>query len=324
MRVLVTGASGFVGRATCRRLEELGHPVRAAVRSADRSVDAASECVSVGEIGPGTVWEPFVREVDVVIHLAARVHMMEDRAADPLAAFRLVNTAGTLALAEAAADAAVRRFVFVSSIKVNGEETRAGRPFTERDPPGPVDPYGQSKWEAEQALGDLSRRTGMEVCVVRPPLVYGPGVRANFLRLLQAVARGLPLPLGGLTNRRSILFVDNLADALATCAFHPAAAGETFLVADEPSLTPPELIRSLAAALGRRPRLVPVPASLMQLAGRVTGREAAVQRLCGTLEIDPTHIRTTLDWTQPFSTEAGLERTARWYREDAPGVRRSA
>lgn len=321
MRVLVTGAGGFVGRALVQRLGERGHVVRAAVRTPDRVPAGAPERVTIGNIGPDTAWEEALDGVDAVIHLAARVHVMEDRASDPLTLYRRINAEGTRALAAASARAGVRRLVFVSSIKVNGEETVPGRPFTPGDAPCPADPYGRSKAEAEAALREVAEATGLQVCVVRPPLVYGPGVRANFLRLLEAVDRGIPIPLGALCNRRSLVYVGNLADALATCAEHPAAAGETFLVADEPPFTPPELVRAIAVALGRRPRLLPVPARLLAALGRTAGRTDAVRRVAGWLEVDGSHLRRTLGWEPPVGVEEAMRATVRGYREGRAGGR---
>lgn len=318
MRVLVTGAGGFVGRVLCARLAERGHTVRAAVRAAGRAPAGVAEVAVVGEIGPATEWAEALRGVDAVIHLAARVHVMDDRAGDPLAEYRRTNLQGTERLARQAAEHGLRRLVFASSIKVLGEATH-GAPFTEETAPAPADPYGVSKREAEEALRTVEAQGALEVCVVRPPLVYGPGVKANFARLMGAVARGVPLPLGALRNRRSLVYVGNLADALVECATHPAAAGETFLVADEPALTPAELVRAIAGALGRPARLLPVPGALLRAVGRATGRTAAVDRLAGSLEVDSGRIRRALGWTPPFTTAQGLAETARWFRGEGRG-----
>lgn len=309
MRVLVTGAAGFVGRAVCARLADAGMEVRGAVRAGAGPV---VDVVAMGDLGPDTRWERALDGVDAVVHLAARVHMMSDAASSPLDEYRRVNRDATLALARQAADAGVRRFVFASSVKVNGEGTPRDRPFRPDDPPAPADPYGVSKREAEDGLAALP---GIEPVVVRPPLVYGPGVRANFLRLLQAVDRGIPLPLGAVDNLRSLVYVGNLADAMAACVTHPAAAGETFLVSDGSVMSTAELVRALGAALGRRPRLLPVPPAALRLAGAVTGRGAAVDRLTGSLVVDDAHLRQRLGWTPPFSVREGLEATVRAYRE---------
>jgi nucleoside-diphosphate-sugar epimerase len=318
MRVLVTGAGGFVGRVLCARLAERGHTVRAAVRAPGGAPAGVAEVAVVGEIGPATEWGEALRGVDAVIHLAARVHVMDDRATDPLAEYRRTNVGGTERLARQAAEHGVRRLVFASSIKVLGEATH-GAPFREETTPAPADPYGVSKREAEAALRAVEATGALEVCVVRPPLVYGPGVKANFARLMGAVARGVPLPLGALRNRRSLVYVGNLADALVECAAHPAAAGETFLVADEPALTPAELVRAIAGALGRPARLLPVAAALLRAVGRATGRTGAVDRLAGSLEVDSGRIRRVLRWTPPFTTAQGLAETARWFRGEGRG-----
>lgn len=309
LTVLVTGATGFVGRALVPALAERGHAVRSAVRRAGSGLLGE---VAVGEIGPETDWSAALQGVDVVIHLAARVHVMQDTAADPLAAFRRVNTDGTERLARQAAEAGVRRLVLVSSIKVNGE--RAERPFTELDPPRPEDPYGISKAEAEAVLRRVAEEAGLEAVVVRPPLVYGPGVGGNFARLLALVERGLPLPLGAVDNRRSLVGRCNLVDFLVRCAEHPAAAGETFLVSDGEDLSTAELIRRLARALDRPVRLWPVPPALLYAAGRVTGRTAVVERLCGSLQIDSRKGRERLGWAPPATVEEELARTAAAWR----------
>jgi nucleoside-diphosphate-sugar epimerase len=314
MRVLVTGASGFVGSAVLPALRAKGHMVRAAVR---READCdADEQVRVGDLSPDTDWRDAVRGIDAVVHLAARVHVMRDTSADPLAEFRRSNVEGTLALARAAAGAGVKRMVFLSSIKVNGEATTA-RPFTERDPPAPKDPYGVSKAEAEAGLARIATETGLELVVLRPPLVYGPGVRANFLRLVRLADRGVPLPFGAVDNRRSMVFVGNLADAIVRCVEHPAAAGRTFLVSDGEDLSTSNLIARLAKALGKRASLMPVPPGLMRAAARILGKSAEADRLLGSLRIDSSTLRTSLAWQPPFTVDQGLVATAAWYRSSA-------
>ena len=271
--------------------------------------DGPSNAVTVGEIGSSTDWSLALQGARTVIHCAARVHVMQDSAADPLAAFRAVNLEGTRRLAEVAAEVGVRRLVFLSSIKVNGESTAPGSPFRASDPPRPSDAYAVSKWEAEQALHEVASRSGLEVVVVRPPLVYGPGVRANFERLMRWVARGAPIPLGSVDNRRSMVGLDNLVDLLVRCVDHPAAAGQTFLVSDRRDLSTPEWIRMLAAAMGRPARLLPVPPAWLRLGGRLTGRRAEVERLIGSLQLDIEPTCETLDWSPPVSVEEGLSRT---------------
>jgi nucleoside-diphosphate-sugar epimerase len=312
-RVLVTGATGFVGRHLCAALAARGVGVRAAVRGRPEvPVPGAAEVVEVGDIGPATAWGAALDGVDAVIHLAARVHVMSDDSADPLSEYRRVNTAGTERLARQAAAAGVRRMVLASSVKVNGEETAPGAAFGASDVPAPADPYGVSKHEAEEALFSVA---GIEGVVVRPPLVYGPGVRANFLALVRAVDRGVPLPLGRISNRRSLVYAGNLADALALCAAHPAAAGRTYLVSDGEPLSTPGLVRALARALGRPARLLPVPPAALRAAGALAGRRAAVARLCGSLVVDDAPLRAELGWAPPLGVDAGLAETVRAYRE---------
>jgi nucleoside-diphosphate-sugar epimerase len=247
--------------------------------------------------------------VDAVVHLAARVHIMEERAADPLAAFRAVNTSGTLNLARQAAETGVRRFVFVSSVKVNGEETTPGSPFRHDDLPNPEDPYGISKREAEDGLLELAAQSGMDVVIVRPPLVYGPGVKANFAAMMRAVQRGLPLPLGAVThNRRSLVALDNLVDLLITCLDHPAAANQTFLVSDGEDLSTADLLRWLGRAMNKPARLFPVPVPLLRAGAALLGKRDVARRLLGNLQIDISHTRETLGWTPPITVDEGLRR----------------
>lgn len=310
MKILVTGANGFVGQATCAALRQAGHSVLPAVRVPYGLADE----VVVGNIHAQTDWRAALAGVDAVVHLAARVHLMDDKAADPLAQYRAVNVAGTLQLAQQAHTAGVKRFVYISSIKVNGEERACA--YTETDAPAPEDHYARSKWEAEQGLHQLAAATGLEVVILRPPLVYGPGVGANFLALMRAIARGLPLPLGAIDeqhSRRSLIFVGNLADAIACCLVHPAAAGETFLVSDDDDVATSELARRIGAALGRQARLISVPYRLLNMLGRITKKSALVRRLTEPLTSDSQAIRRTLGWTPPFTLDKGLQATAAWF-----------
>lgn len=308
-RVLVTGGTGWVGRALIAALHGQGHDVAAAVRKPVR-LDGARTVV-LGPLGAPTAWPAELDDRQVLVHLAARVHVMNDTATDPLQAFREVNTLGTLQLARQAAAAGVRRFVFVSSVKVNGEATPPGRPFTAGDAPAPEDPYGISKAEAESGLRQIGAQTGMEVVIVRPPLVYGPGVKANFASLMRAVRRGLPLPLGAVTdNRRSLVALDNLVDLLLTCTHHPAAAGQTFLVSDGEDLSTTGLLQRLGQAMGRPARLLPVPAGLLKLGATLVGKPGVAQRLLGNLQVDIAHTRRTLGWAPPLSVDEGLRRAA--------------
>lgn len=307
-RILVTGASGFIGRALLARLAAEGQAVRAAVRGG--AADLGVEQVRVGDLGPDTDWDAAVRGRDVVIHTAARVHMINERAADPLTEFRRANVEGTLRLARSAAAAGVRRFVFVSSIKVNGEETQPGRPFRADDPSAPADPYGVSKLEAEQGLRRIAAESGIQFTIVRPPLVYGPGVKANFLDLMRALHRGVPLPIGAIHNKRTLVALDNLVDLLATCTIHPAAANAVLLAGDGEDLSTTELALRLAAALGVRARLLPVPAALLERAARLLGRGAVARRLCKWLQVDIGPTCERLSWSPPVGVDEALRRTA--------------
>lgn len=319
MKVLITGASGFVGEALVRNLNVQGHEVRAANRR-DCKTEADSNYI-VGDLGPDTNWRDALTDCDVVIHLAARVHVMEEQATDPREEFFAVNLHGTCNLARQAAAASVKRFVYVSSIKVNGEETSIGQPFTESDHPQPQDPYAISKWQAEQALHAISQETGMEIVIVRPPLVYGPSVKANFLKLLALVDRGIPLPLGRVENSRSLIYVGNLVDALITCATHPAAAGQTYLVSDDADVSTSQLIQAVADALHRPSRVFPMPIALMRGAAALIGKSAAIDRLTQSLVIDSSKIRSELGWQPPYSMAQGLQATAEWYRQSVKSGR---
>lgn len=309
MSVFVTGANGFVGRALCAELRRRGTAVIAAMRE-PLSTDALA--VRMPDLGPESDWTPLLtsRSIDKVIHLAARVHVMNDRVEDPLAEFRRVNTAGTLRLARQAAAAGVRRFVYVSSIKVNGEQTLLGHPFVARVEQAPIDPYGQSKFEAEEGLAAVAHETGMEITVVRPPLVYGPGVRANFLSMMRWIKRGVPLPFGAIDNRRSLVALDNLVDLLIVCAEHPAAAGRTFLVSDGEDLSTTDLLRRIGLALGKPARLIPVPPAILTFAATLAGRADMARRLCGSLQVDVMETRSVLGWQPVVDVDVALRKTA--------------
>ncbi|MDP2830248.1 MAG: SDR family oxidoreductase [Sulfuricellaceae bacterium] len=305
--VLVTGANGFIGCALCPALAATGFAVRRAVRAG-----SLPESVAVGDIGPDTDWRMALAGCDAVVHLAARVHVPRAEAAGTEAAFRTVNTAGTLNLARQAAAAGVSRFVFVSSIKVNGEGRAA--PYHEADAAAPQDAYARSKWAAEQGLWAIAGETGLAVVVLRPPLVYGPGVGANFQRLLGWVAHGWPLPFAQVDNRRSLLYLGNLVDAIRVCLAHPAAAGKTYLVADGEEVSTPELLRRLARALRRPVRLHPLPVSWLRLAAAVSGRGAELDRLLGSLTVDTRGIRHDLGWHPPYTLDQGLAETCRHWQ----------
>ncbi len=307
--VLVTGATGFVGRATCEYLISKGHAVTAAVRS---PLDLQIPTIVVGDVGPQTDWVNALKRCDTVVHLAAHVHVMRAHPGQT-ADFYRVNTQGSERLALQAARAGVRRLIYLSSVKVNGEST-PGRAFSERDVPAPVDEYGISKAKAEERLKTIASETGIELVILRPPLVYGPGVKANFLQLLRVVNAGMPLPFSTIDNRRSLLGVGNLAHAIEGCLVHPAAANRTFFVSDDHDVSTPGLIREIAAALGRPARLFPFPPALLHAAGRVTGRAEQIARLTGSLQIDVSALKAALGWRPLHSLRRGLEQTVAWFR----------
>ena len=310
--ILVTGATGFVGRALCERLK--GHDaLRIAVRNPVAGAWAEPSDVVQAALDPAQDWRPALEGITTTVHCAARVHVMNDDAADPLREFRRINADGTLRLAAQAAEAGAGRFVFISSIKVNGESTVPGRPFTAQQAPAPIDPYGVSKWEAEQQLRKLSAETGMELVIIRPVLVYGPGVKANFLSMMKWLYKGVPLPLGAIHNKRSLVSLDNLVDLIVTCIDHPRAANQTFLVSDGEDLSTTELLQRMSRALGKRPRLLPVPAWTLETAAKVVGKQSIAQRLCGSLQVDISHTRERLGWTPPVSVDAALRKTAQHF-----------
>jgi nucleoside-diphosphate-sugar epimerase len=281
-----------------------------------RAADSSNENINTTVIGPidnATDWAVALRGVNVAIHLAARVHVMKNSASDPLAEFLKVNLHGTANLARQAAQAGVKRLVYVSSIKVNGEKTHEGQKYSETSPPAPHDPYAISKWEAEQALHRVAGETSLEVVIVRPPLVYGPGVKGNFAQMLNVVAKRIPLPLASVLNQRSLIYVGNLADALIACATHSATAGQTYLVCDGEDISTPDLLRQLATGMGVPSRLFPCPPALLRLAGKLTGKSQQVERLLGSLQIDDAKIRRELNWHPPFSLDQGLQATALAY-----------
>lgn len=313
-RVLVTGSNGFVGQTVCATLTEAGFAVRAAVRNGDTpQTPLFEDTVAVGYIGPDTDWTAALAGVDAVVHLAGRVHVLRETFRDPHAEFHKVNVLGTEHLAREAAAAGARRMVYVSSIGVNGRAT-PGFAFTEDHSPSPHNSYAISKWEAEQELHEVARVTGIEVVVLRPPLIYGPGVKANFLRLLELVDRKVPLPLGGVKNRRSLLYVGNLSDVIVRCIESPEAAGETFLVSDGHDVSTPDLIRLIGEALGDTPTLLPVPMSVMRLAGRVSGTIGAIEPLLDSLTVDSGKVRRTLNWKPPYTMAQGMRETAVWFK----------
>jgi nucleoside-diphosphate-sugar epimerase len=309
-RILVTGASGFVGQALVAHLVGLdATEVIAMMRAAPAIRLAGARYVAGGDMTAGRLRAATLEGVEVIVHAAARVHVLNDDKAMSATEFDRVNVTATLELARQAVAAGVRRFVFLSSIGVNGVQTDIGKPFTEADPPNPHNPYANSKLKAEQGLLLLSEQSGLEVVIIRPPLVYGPGVRANFAALMRAVQRGWPLPLACVHNLRSMVAMDNLVSFIATCVDHPQAANTTFLVSDGRDVSSPDLVRGLAQALGVAARLVPVPVSALQFVGRALGRGDVIQRVCGNLRVDISKARRVLAWQPPVSMDEGLRRT---------------
>lgn len=310
--VLITGANGFVGAQLCERLKQR-ISIRAVVRNTHQAILKGVETLSVDNIGPNTNWHGCLDDINTVIHLAARVHVMQDRSPNPLDDFRETNVEGTRRLAEHAAKAGVKRFIFVSTIKVNGEITLLNQPFTAEDTPAPQEPYGYSKMEAEHALRKVSEETGLEIVIIRPPLVYGPGVKANFESLLRTLTRKIPLPLGAIRNRRSLVGLDNLIDLIITCMDHPAASNQTFLVSDGEDLSTPDLIERLATAMGQPARLFSVPPAMLIAGASLIGKREMAHRLCSSLQIDISKTCALLGWRPPESVDIGLAKVAHWY-----------
>jgi nucleoside-diphosphate-sugar epimerase len=310
--ILVTGANGFLGRALRLELQARQFAVRGALRT-----EAKSGEINVGDIGPSTDWQAALVGVDVIVHTAARVHIMQDTAGNPLRQYRDVNVEGTLNLARQAAATGVKRFIFISSIKVNGESTKPGKPFTVADQPNPEDPYGISKWEAEVGLQRLSNETSLEVVIIRAPLVYGPGVKANFLRMMRWVNRGLPLPLGSIDNKRSLVALDNLADLIINCIEHPAAANQVFLAGDGQDVSTTELLRGIGKALDKPARLLPCPLSLLSFAAGLLGKKETLRRLTDSLQVDVSSARSLLGWKPPVSLEEGLRKVAQDFKQQS-------
>jgi len=311
MKVLVTGASGFVGAALLTKLSEIGCDTLGAFRFFVPTLVAGAKGVVVGDLGDSQEWRAALIGVATVVHTAARVHVMSDKCSDSLREFRRVNVDGTATLAYQAAAAGVKRFVYLSSIKVNGEFTEKGKFFTADDKPAPEDPYGVSKYEAEQLLWKIGAETGMEIVVIRPPLVYGPGVKANFQSMLCWLARRFPLPLAALIhNRRSLVALDNLVDLIVTCIFHSAAANQIFLVSDGEDLSTAQLLMRIGSAMGTSVRLFYLPSPLLKLGATLLNKRGVYQRLCGSLRLDISKTKQLLGWAPPLSVDEGLRRTA--------------
>lgn len=313
-RILVTGANGFIGSHMMSVLKQHAYYPLGSIRSDTARLESAvaDDCVCVGEAGPNTDWGEALSDIDAVVHLAARVHVIRDVVSDQLDTYRRVNVLGTSSLAEQAIEKGVKRFVYVSSIKVNGEQT-TDCPLTEDAMPAPADPYGQSKLEAELRILELARNSSMDVVIVRPPLVYGPGVGGNFRRLLELVERGFPLPLASIRNARSMVSLDNLTDFLITCLEHPRAPGETFLVSDGIDWSTPDLIRAIAKTLGVSQRLFPFPLPLLYFMGRLSGQNDIINRLCQSLVVDISKSRDYLSWKPLQSPHDALRQTVDWY-----------
>jgi nucleoside-diphosphate-sugar epimerase len=307
--ILVTGASGFIGRNLCVFLKGKRYFVRGAVRSNVRDVSGVSEYIQIGDISELTDWQPVLSGIDVVIHLAGRAHITNNKAAGSLEVFRKVNVLGAKKLAQAAAKAGVKRFIFASSVKVNGEGRNT--PYTEKDLPAPEDAYGISKLEAEDALKEVARETGLEVVILRLPLVYGPGVKANFKNLIKLAGCGLPLPFKSINNKRSLLYVGNLADAIIACVDHPKAAGEAFLVSDGQDIATPDLIKMIASAMGKKANLFSFPLGILELLCKAIGKSQELEKLTGILLVDSSKIKNLLSWNPPFTLEEGIRETVR-------------
>jgi len=314
MKILVTGANGFIGQFLCRAFLTKGDRVRGAFRSEEKYVRISSEmeCCSVGDIGPQTDWRPALNGIDIVVHLAGRAHILDNRIDHSLAAFRNVNVLGTERLVRAAAEGGIKKFIFISSVKVNGEGSPL--PYTEKDAFNPQDDYAISKREAEDVVARIAAETGLKTVILRLPLVYGPGVKANFKNLIKIVDAGLPLPLKGINNKRSFIYLENLVGAIMTCAQHPKASGEIFLVSDGRDISTPDLIRMIAVAKNKKPRLFFVPPAFLKVLAKVTGKEGAFLRLTGSLVVDSSKIRKILGWKPPFTFEEGMKKTVEDYK----------
>jgi nucleoside-diphosphate-sugar epimerase len=307
--LLLTGATGFVGQGILKQALKQSLDVSCVSRQKMRILNGSNglmQNILIQDLAPDTDWSMSLSGITTVLHCAARVHVMQETSADPLTLFRQVNVAATMNLARQAALAGVRQFIFISSVKVNGEQTTLGHPYTEESKPQPEDAYGISKYEAELALLELGRNTGMAITIIRPPLVYGPGVRANFLSLLQSVRRGLPLPLGRIHNKRSFVYLDNLVSLVLCCLDNPKASNQVFLASDGEDLSTTELLQACATALGVQSRLLPFPASLLSFAARLLGKKSMADRLCQSLQVDISKAKQVLNWTPPYTVAQGL------------------
>jgi nucleoside-diphosphate-sugar epimerase len=310
-RVLVTGANGFIGRNLCVSLKEKGYFVRATVRNNTCNVFGVDEYIQVGDINESTDWQQALAGVDTVIHLAARVHVMNDSEANPINLFRKVNVLGTERLARMAVKAGAKRFIFISSVKVNGEGSQL--PYTEKDIPAPQDAYGVSKREAEDLLARIAAETGLQTVILRLPLVYGPGVKANFKNLIKIAGSGLPLPFKSVNNRRSFIYLGNLVDAVSTCIIHPMAVNETFMVSDGQDVSTPDLIKMIACAMRKKPVLFSLSPGILKALCKIAGKTKELEKLTGSLYVDISKIRNLLGWKPPFTLEEGIKETVKGY-----------
>ena len=320
MKILVTGATGFMGSPLIQLLISQRHQVIGTMRSQPSipvNTSVGLEFKAMGDIHDSLDWMPCLAGVDAVIHLANRAHVMHESDANPLALYRSINTDGTLQLARQAAAAGVKRFIFTSSVKVNGESTLPGQKFSPASEHIPGDPYGLSKYEAEQGLKELSLKTGMEVVIIRPPLIYGPGVKANFLKMMQWVEKGIPLPLGSITNQRSLLGIDNLLDFISVCLTHPKAAGQTFLISDDHDVSTTELLKEIACAMHRSSRLLGVPQFVLEKSLFLLGQGHIADRLCASLQLDITLAKSLLSWNPPFSFQDQMSKTVAAYLSES-------
>lgn len=309
--ILVTGSSGLVGQSLTTQLLHAGYEVRGVARSSPPNlVGSRYEFAPIGDFSEVSNWQSLLAGVSTIVHTIARVHIMDDKAVSPLEEFRKLNVQATLALAAQAAAEGVKRFIFISSIKVNGESTQDEKPFLETDDTVPTDPYGLSKFEAEQGLLAIAQQTNMEVVIIRPPLIYGPGVKANFASMMKWVKRGIPLPFGAVDNKRSLIALENLVDFITRCIEHPKAANEIFLISDGQAISTTELMQVVAKAFGNKPVLIPIPVSFMQFAASMIGKQAVADRLFGTLEVDSTKARNLLGWQPVITMDEQLKKMA--------------
>jgi nucleoside-diphosphate-sugar epimerase len=320
-KILISGASGFIGKALCKKMLRKGWEVRGAVRFEKlmHNLPDGVKPVFIGSIGPNTEWGRATSNIDMVVHLAAQVHKIRNDSKDPFSEYRCVNVEGTKFLARAAADNGIKRFVYLSTVKVNGEGKTTS--YNEKDKPEPIGPYAVSKWESENVLHAIGYETDLEVVIIRSPLVYGPRVKANFLRLLKVIDRGIPLPLASVNNRRSLIYLENLVDAIITCIKHPKATGQTYLVSDGKDVSTPELIRLISKAMGRKSQLFPLPPIMLKTIGKIASRSAEIDRLIGSLCVETCKIRTMLGWNPPYTPEEGIRKTVLWYKKYGKGQR---